>query len=69
MESGKFVTYAWLYTADASAFFQGTWQFYSYGLQRNPSKWTHDLRDDLESFLWVTVYMVSHIHRQLPCPL
>ncbi|KZV65205.1 hypothetical protein PENSPDRAFT_756677 [Peniophora sp. CONT] len=38
----------------------GTWQFYSFALHRHSSKVTHDLRDDLESFLWVLLYMIVH---------
>ncbi|VDC03073.1 unnamed protein product [Peniophora sp. CBMAI 1063] len=36
----------------------GTWQFYSYALHSQDSKPTHDLRDDLESFMWVFLYML-----------
>ena len=57
------VAYRYLLTAS-----QGTWQFYSYGLHRNPNKRTHDLRDDLESFLWVALYMVG-VLRPMIIPL
>ncbi|VDC03071.1 unnamed protein product [Peniophora sp. CBMAI 1063] len=38
-----------------------TSQFHSLALHRNSDKLTHDLRDDLESFLWVLLYMIVHL--------
>lgn len=38
---------------------QGTWQFLSIGLLKDPKK-PHTLLDDLESFLWVLTYMGLH---------
>ena len=38
---------------------QGTWQFLSIGLLKN-SKKPHTILDDLESFLWVLMYMGLH---------
>ncbi|THH33086.1 hypothetical protein EUX98_g1138 [Antrodiella citrinella] len=37
----------------------GTWQFLSIGLLENPNK-PHTIIDDMESFLWLTVYMGVH---------
>ena len=47
---------------------QGTWQFTSADLLRKPMAKRHVLRDDLESFLWLLLYVVS-IFPYLVCPL
>ena len=48
---------------NADIYFQGTWQFISIELLRQPSK-HHDILDDIESCFWVLLY-VSFIHFEL----
>ncbi|KZV72498.1 hypothetical protein PENSPDRAFT_683725 [Peniophora sp. CONT] len=44
----------------------GTWQFISAELLRKPLEKTHALRDDLESFLWLLLYIILRYHYRLP---
>ncbi|VDC04239.1 unnamed protein product [Peniophora sp. CBMAI 1063] len=44
----------------------GTWQFISADLLRKPTMKTHALRDDLESFLWLLLYIILRYHYRLP---